>query len=131
MAGRSALLMDGSNGKKKATRKQPYFIHRKDGKPIFMAAIGSTPFERGDEAEGFLIVTAAADKGLIDIHDRRPLVMTSEAAREWMRQDIGGKEAEEIAADGAVSADHFIWHPVSRAVGNVKNQGPELIETIE
>ncbi len=41
-----------------------------------MAAIGSTPFERGDEAEGFLIVTSAADKGLVDIHDRRPLALT-------------------------------------------------------
>ncbi len=96
-----------------------------------MAAIGSTPFERGDEAEGFLIVTAAADKGLVDIHDRRPLVLSPEAAREWMRQDIGGKEAEEIAADGSVSADHFTWHPVSRAAGNVKNQGSALIEAIE
>ncbi len=74
-----------------------------------------------------MIVTAAADKGLIDIHDRRPLVMTPEAAREWMRQDIGGKEAEEIAADGALPADIFIWHAVTRDVGNVRNQGPELI----
>lgn len=46
--------------------------------------------------------------------------MTPETVRESMRQDIGGKEAEEIAVDGAVSADHFTWHPVSRAVGNVK-----------
>ncbi|BFO29721.1 hypothetical protein KoxyNG13_001940 [Klebsiella pasteurii] len=119
--------MDGSEGDK----KEPYFIHRKDGKPIFMAAIGSVPFERGDEAEGFLIVTAAAAQGLVDIHDRRPLVLVPETAREWMRQDIGGKEAEEIIADGALSADHFKWHPVSRAVGNVKNQGPELIEAIK
>ena len=95
-----------------------------------MAAIGSTPFERGDEAEGFLIVTAAADKGLIDIHDRRPLVLSPEAAREWMRRDIAGKEAGEIAADGSVSADHFTWYPVSRAVGNVKNQGPDLISPL-
>lgn len=58
-----------------------------------MAAIGSMPFERGDEAEGFLIVTSAADKGLLHIHDRRPLVFSSEAAREWMRQDIGGKDS--------------------------------------
>ena len=79
---------------------------------------------------GFLIVTAAADKGLVDIHDRRPLVLVPDAAREWMKQDVSGKEAEEIAADGAVSADHFIWHPVTRAVGNVKNQGPELIEPV-
>ena len=72
-----------------------------------MAAIGSVPFERGDDAERFLIVTAAADQGLVDIHDRRSLVLTPEAAREWMRQNIGGKEAEEIVTDGAVLADHF------------------------
>lgn len=95
-----------------------------------MAAIGSTPFERGDEAEGFLIITAAADKGLLDIHDRRPLVLSPEAAREWMRQDIGGKEAEKIAADGAVPADKFKWHPVSRAVGNVKNQVSWLLDAL-
>ena len=35
-----------------------------------MAAIGITPFEHGDEAEDFLIVTAAADKGLVDIQRR-------------------------------------------------------------
>lgn len=93
-----------------------------------MAAIGSTPFERGDDAEGFLIVTSAADKGLVDIHDRRPLVLSPEAAREWMQQEIGGKEAEEIAADGTVPAEMFIWHAVARDVGNVKNQGRKLIE---
>ncbi len=96
-----------------------------------MAAIGSTPFERRDEAEGFLIVTAAADKGLVDIHDRLPMVLSPEAASEWMRQDLGGKEAEEIAADGTGPADKFIWHAVTRAVGNVKNQGAELFDAIE
>ena len=48
-----------------------------------------------------------------------------------MRQDDTGAQAVEIAGDGAVSADHFTWHSVSRAVGNVKNQGSELIEDIE
>jgi hypothetical protein len=42
-----------------------------------------------------------------------------------MRQDIGGKATEDISDDGKVSADHYIWHPVTRAVENVKNQGPE------
>ena len=75
-------------------------------------------------------MTVAADKGLVDIHDRRPLVLSPDAAREWMRQDIGGKEASEIATDGSMPADKFIWHAVTRAVGNVKNQGPGLIEPI-
>lgn len=46
------------------------------------AAVGSMSFERDDEAEGFLIVTSAADKGLVDIHARCPLVLTPEAAWE-------------------------------------------------
>lgn len=97
---------------------------------IFMAAIGSTPFERGDEAEGCLIVTSATDKGLVNIPDRRPLVLSPEAAREWMRQDVSGKEAKEIIADGTVPANKFIWHAVSHSVGKVKEQGRELIEPI-
>ena len=109
----------------------PLFIHRADGQPIFMAAIGSTPFERGDEAEGFLIVTSAADKGLVDVHDRRPLVLSPEAAREWIRQDIGGKKALEIASDGAVPTKEFIWHVVTRAVENVINQVRKVIEQID
>lgn len=87
-------------------------------------------FERGDEAEGFLLVTAAADKRRVDIHDRRPLVLPPKAARAWIRQDAEGKEASVIAADGSVPADKFIWHAVTRADGNVENQGPELIEAI-
>lgn len=129
--GRAIVFADGwFEWKKDGDRKQPYFIHRADGQPVFMAAIGSTPFERGDEAEGFLIVTSAADKRLAEIHDRRPLVLSPEAARAWMRQNVGGKEAESIAADGAVSAEHFTWHAVSRAVGNVKNQGPEVVHLL-
>lgn len=127
--GRAIVFADGwFEWKIEGNRKQPYFIHRADGEPIFMAAIGSTPFERGDEAEGFLIVTAAADKGLVDIHDRRPLVLTPEAAREWLHQETRGVDAEELAKTGAVAAEEFTWHPVTRAVGNVQNQGAELIE---
>ncbi|QRG80928.1 SOS response-associated peptidase [Citrobacter sp. R56] len=129
--GRAIVFADGwFEWKTEGGKKQPYFIHRIDGQPLFMAAIGSTPFERGDEAEGFLIVTTAADKGLVDIHDRQPLVLSPEAAREWMQQDVGGKEAERIVGDGAVSGGHFTWHAVSRAVGNVKNQGSELIDSV-
>lgn len=52
--GRAICFADGwFEWKKSGDKKQPYFIHRADGQPIFMAAIGSTPFERGDEAEDF------------------------------------------------------------------------------
>ncbi len=37
-----------------------------------MAAIGGIPFERGDDAEGFLIVTAAAAADESGRHSRPP-----------------------------------------------------------
>ncbi len=62
--GRAICFSDGwFEWKREGDKKQPYFIHRAEGQPIFMAAIGSVPFERGDDVEGFLIVTAAADQG--------------------------------------------------------------------
>ncbi|MDA8491633.1 SOS response-associated peptidase [Kluyvera sp. Awk 3] len=129
--GRAIVFADGwFEWKQEGDMKQPYFIHRADGKPIFMAAIGSTPFERGDTQEGFLIVTMAADDNLAEIHERRPLVLTPEAAREWMRQDISDNEVQSIADDGSVTAGHFTWHAVSKAVGNVKNQGQDLTAPI-
>lgn len=41
------------------------------------------PCER-NEAEGSFIVTAAANKGLVDIHDLRPLILLPEASRVWI-----------------------------------------------
>lgn len=70
---------------KEGNNQQPYFIHRTYGQPIFMAAIDSIPFERGDEAECFLMVTAAAVQRLAGIHDRRSLILSHEATREWIR----------------------------------------------
>ncbi|SNY59846.1 SOS response-associated peptidase family protein [Enterobacter sp. CC120223-11] len=116
--------------KKEVDKKQPYFIHRADGQPILMAAIGSTPFERGDAAEGFLIVTTAADKGLVDIHDRRPLVLSPEATREWMSQELSVKELESVILNRMVQEDAFTWRPVARDIGNVKSNTPYLLNDI-
>ncbi|TDX19826.1 putative SOS response-associated peptidase YedK [Buttiauxella sp. BIGb0552] len=130
--GRAIVFADGwYEWKKDGDKKQPYYIYRKDRKPLFFAAIGKQPFDTGDEAEGFLIVTAAADKGLIDIHDRRPLVFTPEAILEWMNPETSGAQASELAHEAAIPAKEFTWHPVTRSVGNVKNQSKGLIIKID
>ncbi|WP_393970424.1 SOS response-associated peptidase family protein [Kluyvera intermedia] len=126
--GRTIVFADGwYEWRRENDSKQPYFIHRKDGRPIFMAAIGSPPFERGDSNEGFLIVTTAADKGLIDIHERRPLVLPPTAARAWMHQNLNTKEVQQIAHDCSQPAEDFTWHAVTTAVGSVKSQEKKLI----
>ena len=110
-------------------RKQPYYITSADGAPLYFAALAEV--HQGiepDERDGFVIITAAADQGLVDIHDRKPSVLTPEVAREWLDPATSPDRAAAIVESGCRPAEDFRWYPVGKAVGNVRNQGPELIE---
>ncbi|WP_076386533.1 SOS response-associated peptidase family protein [Pseudomonas sp. A214] len=113
-------------------KKQPYFITLKDQRPMFFAALGEV--HRGLEpidSDGFVIITAASDAGMVDIHDRRPLVLTPELAREWIDPETSTDRAVKIAVEGCRPTADFTWYTVSKAVGNVRNQGSNLITPTE
>ena len=64
-------------------KKQPYFIRLKNQKPMFFGALAQTrPGLDEQDGDGFVIITASCDQGMVDIHDRRPLVLSPEQARE-------------------------------------------------
>ena len=112
--------------------KQPWLIRRKDREPVFCAAIGQFP-SRGAEPrddDGFVIVTADSAGGMLDIHDRRPIVLSPELAREWLDPATPRERAEQIALMQGESSDVFEWYKVDKAVGNSRNQGPALIEKV-
>lgn len=112
-------------------KKQPYYITSADGGPLFFAALAEVHTDiEPNESDGFVIVTAPADEGLIDIHDRKPLVLTPELAREWLDLAVPADRAAEIVRDGCRPAGDFRWYPVGKAVGSPKNQGAELIEAL-
>jgi putative SOS response-associated peptidase YedK len=67
---------------------------------------------------------------MVDIHDRRPVVLTPELAREWLDPATPKERAEQIALHQGESAEAFEWFKVDPAIGNVRNQGPELIRPI-
>ncbi|WP_425357923.1 SOS response-associated peptidase family protein [Pseudomonas asplenii] len=130
--GRALVVADGwyewvkdpDNPKK----KQPYFIRLKNQAPMFFAALAQVhPGLAPHEGDGFVIITAASDQGMVDIHDRRPLVLSPEHAREWIDPDLSPTRAEDIAKTLCLPVDDFEWYPVGTAVGNVKNQGAEMI----
>ena len=130
--GRAVVPADGwFEWKKSGAGKQPYFIYHRERQPLFFAAIGKPPFDREHGREGFVIVTAASNQGMVDIHDRRPLVLTADAVREWLSNDTSPARAAEIAHDSALPESAFTWHPVTTKVGNVHNQGPELVQTTD
>ncbi|WP_338806908.1 SOS response-associated peptidase family protein [Pseudomonas chlororaphis] len=111
-------------------KKQPYFIHRRDGTPTLCAAIGQFPDadEGHGEHDGFVIITADSAGGMVDIHDRRPVVLAPELAREWLAPATPKERAEQMALHHSEPSEAFKWFKVDRAVGNSKNQGSHLIE---
>ena len=113
-------------------QKQPYYIRYRSNEPMFFAAIGSFPragAEPSDE-DGFAIITADSDAGMVDIHDRRPVVLAPDVARQWLESGLDPLAAEDLARHHSAPVDAFEWYEVDRAVGNVRNKGPELISPL-
>ena len=134
--GRALVMADGwyewVKDQDDPKKKQPYFIRLKSKEPMFFAAladvyVGLEPHE----GDGFVIITAASDQGMVDIHDRRPVVFTPERAREWIEAGLDRDRAEELAAECCQPTAEFEWYPVGKAVGNIKNQGLELTIQID
>ncbi|MFK3768173.1 SOS response-associated peptidase family protein [Pseudomonas putida] len=112
-------------------RKQPYYITSADGGPLYFAALAEVHQSIDpNERDGFVIITATADEGLIDIHDRKPLVLTPELAREWIAPSTSPERASAIVEQGCRPAADFRWFPVDKAVGNVRNEGASLVAPI-
>ena len=116
----------------KAGHKQPWYIRRTSDEPLFLAAITNIRPDRvSPEGSGFVIVTAAADAGMVDIHDRRPVVLAPDDARLWLDPDLAAEQAEHLARSMTVPADDFAWYPVSKAVNRTGTSAPELIVPID
>ena len=114
-------------------KKQPYLIRRRDGRPALCAAIGQFSTDQSlansepNNHDGFVIITADAAGGMVDVHDRRPVVLAPELAREWLNPATSKEQAEQIALNLGESPDVFEWYRVDPAIGNVRNQGPCLV----
>lgn len=112
--------------------KQPWLIRRKDRAPVYCAAIGQFPAAAAEPTpeDGFVILTADSAGGMLDIHDRRPIVLSPELAEEWLDPATPRERAEQMALFEGEASEVFEWFRVTKAVGNVRNQGPELIEPL-
>lgn len=110
--------------------KQPYFIRLKGGASAFFAGIADIPRGGEEGAGGFAIITAASDQGMVDIHDRRPVVLPPDVAREWLEPGLLPERAEDLARHHDTPVEAFEWYPVAKDVGSVKNQGESLLDEI-
>lgn len=112
-------------------KKQPYCIRLKTQAPMFFAGLAQVhPGLEPHDEDGFVIITDASDAGMVDIHDRRPVVLNPEAARAWLEPGLEVETALKVIQQQSRPVADFEWYAVGKAVGNVKNQGPELIDPL-
>jgi putative SOS response-associated peptidase YedK len=114
-------------------RKQPWYITRRTGQPVYMAGITNfRPYSEQNVEVGFVIVTCACEGGMVDIHDRRPVVLEPEDAWHWMNLKTPVEEAAHIAQTKSIPTEEFVWWKVDRAVNraDLDNNGKHLLSPV-
>lgn len=111
------------------SRKQPWFLSAREGEPLAMAGL----YEVWRDPEGELLWTctvitteAADDHGAI--HDRTPLLVRPGDWARWLDPAVEDPGQDLLVPGTAGVLD--AW-PVGAAVGNVRNNGPELAEPVQ
>ena len=127
-------------------KKRPFYIHPSDGSMIFFAGLYEWWKDKSSEDEDAWVLSCSimtmaspaeddADPVLAELgrlHDRIPVPLGAEALAEWLNPenkdaaaivDLATSQAYDVAAQ-------WTLQEVSSAVGNVRNNGPELIEPL-
>jgi putative SOS response-associated peptidase YedK len=112
-------------------QKLPWHIHLKTREPLFMAGIGNFgPFVEHKAEAGFAIVTADALGGMVDVHDRRPVVLTAEDSATWLNREMPPDEAIHFLTVAGRPPEDFEWYRVSTEVNKSGNEAPGMSEPI-
>ena len=107
--------------------KQPFYICRKDAKPLSLAGLWETWHSpEGKTVISAAIVTTAADPKTAAIHDRMPVILPEKSWERWLSADqLSKDEADELLAPKVPSPLEL--RPVSTAVNSIRNDGEYLI----
>jgi putative SOS response-associated peptidase YedK len=107
--------------------KRPYFIHRRDGRPIGFAGLAETWIgPNGEEVDTVAIVTAPASADLAVLHHRVPVTINAADFEFWL--DCRSDEADIVTPlMRGPEVGEFVWHEVSVQVNHVANDDAQLI----
>lgn len=117
--------------------KQPYFIHRADDEFLSLAGLYEfwrDPDRSPDDPESWLrtftVITTESTDDVGHIHDRMPMTVAPERWDEWLDPRI--TDADRVRALMAPPEPGTLGtYPVTRAVNNVRSNGPQLLRPVE
>ena len=115
-------------------KKQPFFIHMKDGSPMAFAGLWEVWRDPNDEEAEPLrsctIITTDANQVVARTHDRMPVILPEEVWEPWL--DVENHHIEKVEGLLVPIAPELLEvYPVSMDVNSVRNDGRHLIDPLE
>ena len=114
--------------KLEAKTKQPFAIALKNHEPYAFAGLWEKWKDRkaGTELLTFTVITADPNEVVQPMHDRMPMIIPERSYDRWLQQ--GDADRPPVDLLRAYDADKMTAWKVDKAMGNVKNDSPELIK---
>jgi putative SOS response-associated peptidase YedK len=128
-AGRRCLVVTSGFYEWRRSDKQPYAIELTDSKMMVMAGIWEqwvNP-EDGEIVRSFSVITTEANDTIARFHDRMPAILAPEDWPAWLGEVPARPEALKDLVRRPYPAEKTKTWPIGKAVGNVRNNGPELL----
>lgn len=116
--------------------KTPYFLTGPDGAPLAAAGLYELwpdPAKAEDDPDRWLwtyaVITTTSTDSTGHIHDRSPLLLRADFVDTWLDPSLTDAETiRQLVA--SVPEPHLVPREVDPAVGNVRNNGPELVQPV-
>ena len=111
-------------------RKQPYYVRAKSGEPLAFAGLWETwTGPNGEELDTATVITTDANRTLMHIYDRMPVIVPPAAFDLWLDTNhVDARTAEAVLLPAP--NDLLEAYPVSTAVNRTANDNPKLIEPL-
>lgn len=104
--------------------KQPWFVHSGQWPLLMFAGLWDRWRGPDGDIDSYSIITQPAAGPITQIHDRMPLILPPALYLAWLQGDPAV-----VAETAPIPALSF--HPVASAVGNVRQQGEDLIRKVD
>lgn len=114
-----------------AKTKQPYAIALQDGSLFAFAGLWESWKDkaRGERLETYTIITTDPNELVEPLHNRMPVILKRDDYQRWL--DPGDSQRLPVDLLRPFPAEEMKTWKVSRAVGNVNNNEPSLVEPVQ
>ncbi len=112
-------------------RKQPYAIHRADGKPFAFAGLWEHWQDAdGNEMDTCTILTTEAHGPVAELHERMPVILDASAHTAWLDPRHQDRDALQALLHREL-AEPLAQYPVGLMVNSPRHDSPACMEPVE